>query len=301
MRKKILVTGAGGNVGQYIADSLAHRGYEVIGIYRTSVPECADYQLVQQDLSEQQLELNDIDTIIHAAASLSGDTKKLIRDNIKSTENLVRYAEKMGIKKFIFLSTVSVFGNTEGELSEKSRIINPETYGMSKYLSECLVRESSVPEKIIIRLPRMLGPFVQLEDIAGSGFLMMAKQLLWDEEVICFIPEVQYNNYLHVNELAVFLERILVCSKSMGNKTILIGARERMKMRDILHIMKEEIGSESIISVKENKSLPKCSEIDISEAVKLGFAPGNAESMLKKFMREMHGKYRGMQKKHTLV
>jgi len=295
VKKKILITGAGGNVGQYIALSLAEAGYEVIGIYRTVQPACADYQLIQEDLSKHKLELTGIDTIVHAAASLTGSAKKMIGDNLKATENLIEFAEERQVKRFLLLSTVSVYGNAGEEVSEKSQMVNPGSYGMSKYLSECLVRESFVPEKIIIQLPRMLGPFVNLQDTKESGFLTMAKRILCNEDVVCFAPEVSYNNYLHVKELSYFVKQILSCSEGPESRTMLIGAKERMKMIEILGIMKDEVGSKSRIIAKKTADLPKCSTIDISKAVKSGFSPGNAEYMLRRFMREMDAKYKEKQ------
>ncbi len=47
---KILVTGVGGNVGQYIGNDLANEGYEVVGIYRNSKPGNANYKLVNVDV-----------------------------------------------------------------------------------------------------------------------------------------------------------------------------------------------------------------------------------------------------------
>ncbi|MCM1261992.1 MAG: NAD-dependent epimerase/dehydratase family protein [Butyrivibrio sp.] len=50
--KRILITGVGGNVGQYIANNLAHAGYEVIGVCRNHIPQHADYELLYADLSD---------------------------------------------------------------------------------------------------------------------------------------------------------------------------------------------------------------------------------------------------------
>lgn len=50
--KKILLTGVGGNVGQYLGNDLALAGYEVTGLYRNSIPENAGYKLIKADISE---------------------------------------------------------------------------------------------------------------------------------------------------------------------------------------------------------------------------------------------------------
>lgn len=287
---RILITGVGGNVGRYIANGLAHSEHEIIGIYRNKIPENVNYKLVRADISDSEslLQLQNIDTVIHIASALSGSTKKLIRDNIKVTENLVCYAERLNIKRFIYISTVSVYGNVEGELDENCDIINPECYGMTKYLSECLVKESYVPEKLIIQLPRMLGPFVDMENTQGSGFLTMANKIIHGEDVVCYIPDVKYNNYLHVSELEKFIRQIMIKAEWHDITTLLLGAKERLTMLEILQIMKAEIGSKSQINVGRSNTLPKCSIINVDAATKAGFYPCSADDMLKRFIREVY-------------
>ncbi len=284
---KILVTGVGGNVGRYIGSGLKRAGFDVIGVYHNTLPEHMDCELIRVDLAEELLNIHDVDTIIHIAAGLDGSTKRLVKDNIQATDNLIQFAEKLHIKRIVHMSTVSVYGTAAGELCESSDIINPSNYGMTKYLSECMVKEAAIPEKLVIQLPRMLGPFVNLKNTKGSGFLTMANRILQEKDVICVIPQVRYNNYLHVAELKTFLEKILKKRGDWGNRTILLGARERLKMAEILQIMKDESGSQSEIILEEKGESPICSAINIKKAERMGFSPECAEKMLRKFMHEI--------------
>ena len=56
------------------------------------------------------------------------------------------------------------------------------------------MKEAEIPEKLIVQLPRMIGPYVSLEHTEDSGFLSMTKRILIGENVNCFIPEQRYNN-----------------------------------------------------------------------------------------------------------
>ncbi len=288
--KKVLVTGAGGNVGQYIGNELTSVGFKVAGVIRNRLPENVNYQLIKADISEEILQIKDIDVIIHIAAALSGTAKELIDNNINGTEKIIHFAEQRHVRKIIYMSTVSVHGLVDGELSEKSDIINPDCYGMTKYLCECMVRESKIPERLIIRLPRMLGPFVDLQNTQGSGFLTMVRKILYGEDVRCFIPNIKYNNYLHVSELGKFLINLLTNGEVIENDTILLGAKERLLMSDILWIMKSEINSSSKIILEDNGTIPKCSLVSIKKAEKYGFYPCDARSMLTRFIQEVNTK-----------
>lgn len=288
--KRILVTGVGGNVGQYIANDLAHAGYEVIGIYRNSIPQYADYELMQANLSETILWGDkSIDIVVHIAASISGDANTLIRDNIDATKNLVCWAEQAQVRRFIYMSSVAVYGCVEGELCEESNINDPSIYGITKHLGEVIVREAEIPEKLILQLPKMIGPYVHMENTKGSGFLTMTKKILNNEKVICYIPEMEYNNYLHVAELGAFLQHLLQQDCWGEERTALVGAQERLTMLQILQTMKSAAESKSEIISQSNGTMPEVSLINISKAEALGFSPCKAEDMLRRFVREIHG------------
>lgn len=285
----ILITGVGGNVGQYLAQALHMYRYSVIGIYRNTEPYSHEYKLVHTDLCKDKLEFEDIDTIIHVAAGLDGSTEKLVRDNIDATMNLVKFAEEKKVERFIYMSSVSVYGEANGELDIDSDIINPTMYGMTKYVSESLVKEANIPFKVIIGLPRMLGPFVDLEDTQGSGFLTMTKKILNDEDVICFIPDQIYNNYMHVSDLACFLEVILENKPENGYVKVLLGAKDRLSMLEILQTMKEAAYSQSNIYIRETKNIVPCALVNIDSAVKLGYTPTDSKEIIHKFISELSG------------
>ena len=283
----ILVTGVGGNVGQYVAQKLHHDGYHVIGVFRNNRPRNNEYKLIHADLTENKLDFKDIDTIIHAAAGISGSTEKLVRDNIISTMNLLKTAERKSIRRFIYMSTVSVYGSVDGELNENSDIINPEIYGETKYLAESLVKESNISEKIVLELPRMLGPFVDLNNTKGSGFLTMIKKILNNEDITCFIPNVLYNNYMHVSDLVQFIELLLDSEKWDSYNKVLLGAKDTLPMMEILNIMKNAIHSNSKIIADDKGTSAKCALVAISRAVQMGYAPMDSQNVLYRFMNEL--------------
>lgn len=281
---KILITGVGGNVGQYLAQALHMYGYPVIGVYRNAKPHNHEYKLVYTDLSKDKLEFEDVDTIIHVAAGLDGSAERLVEDNINATMNLVRFAEQRKVKSFIYMSSVSVYGEVDGELDIDSDIVNPGVYGATKYLSESLVKEANIPSKVIIGLPRMLGPFVDLDHTQGSGFLTMTKKILNDEDVTCYIPNQIYNNYMHVSDLANFLKVLLEDELKDGYIKVLLGAKDRLSMLEILQIMKEAIHSKSEFIIEETAENPKCALVCIDKAVSMGYNPMCSAEILRHFI-----------------
>lgn len=286
----VLVTGIGGSVGQYVAENLHMSGYSVIGVYRTSKPWRAKYKLIQADLAEDSLELKNIDVIIHIAANLYGNTKCLVKDNINATMNLVRMAEQKKIKKFVYLSTVSVYGKVQGELAISSNIINPGIYGVTKYVAENIVREADIPYKLIIGLPRMLGPYVNLNECRNSGFLTMTRKILCGENVVCHIPDMVYNNYMHVSDLTEFIKFIFTDFRAEGSQKVLLGAKDKLTMMEILMIMKSAVKSTSNIEAVYGDVLPDCAVISIEDAMHMGYKPMSSPDILKRFVTEQKSK-----------
>lgn len=291
MGKRILITGAGGNVGQYIARELSENGYEVIGLYRNRKPECGFYQAVRCDLAKEEPPIEGVDVIIHAAAALHGSVQTLIQNNLAATQKLLVWAAKSKVRRMVYFSSVSVYGAADGELSETSVIMDPDPYGATKYLCERLVWESEIPEKLILELPRMLGPFVDVDGTIGSGFVAMTRKLLRGEDVTCFIPREPYNNFMHVSDLTDFVRVLLERNVWSGADRLLLGAPDRLEMMEILGIMKDEMGSSSHLTEGKSASPPRCALINISKALSCGYRPQSAEKSLRRFASEMMRRY----------
>ncbi len=146
---KILVTGDRGYIGSVLVSKLLKSGYEVAGLDIGFADEDGafknnlNYLKVTKDIRDvNKKDLEGIDAIIHLSA-LSNDpigeiNPKLTNDiNYKSTLKLARIAKKIGVKRFIFSSSCSVYGIAKTEWVDEKSVANPLTaYAKSKVLSE---------------------------------------------------------------------------------------------------------------------------------------------------------------------
>ena len=68
---------------------------------------------------------------------------------------------------------------------------------------------------------------------------------------------------------------------------MLVGAKEKLPMKEILQTMRDEAGSSSEIIAQCNGTVPEVSVINIEKAQMFGFSPVSAENMLRRFIREI--------------
>lgn len=151
--RKILITGANGFVGSYIARKLSGaEGYQITCLVRDH----ADLTLISdllprvnvirgdiRDVSLMYDTVKSMDCIIHAAAevSFSAGRKSLISSAMDGTANLVNAALEAGTSKFVHISSVAAIGRRKPEerISEKEIFTHSKydtDYGLAKFLAE---------------------------------------------------------------------------------------------------------------------------------------------------------------------
>ena len=158
----ILLTGDNGFLGSYIKSFFIK---ELVSFHTLNRTE-ADYKL---DLSSSIPSfLQKYDTVIHCAGAAHKVPKNqlesdLIYDtNVKSTKHLIIGLERIGIpKKFVFISSVSVYGSSSGTLiNENNLLLASDTYGKSKIVCEKMITDwckKHNAKYTILRLPLLVG------------------------------------------------------------------------------------------------------------------------------------------------
>ncbi len=150
--KKVLVTGSEGYIGTVMMPMLIESGFEVVGLdncyysegnlNNTKFPQ---YKLIQKDVRDVNIEdFKDQNyyAIVHLAA-LSNDPlgmldEKLTYDiNYKASVNIAKFAKEAGIKRFVFASSCSLYGQGGDKALDEESPSNPQTaYGKSKIMAE---------------------------------------------------------------------------------------------------------------------------------------------------------------------
>lgn len=147
---KIVLTGCDGYLGSLLGPELLRKGHEVTGIdtgfYREGTLYRAGGRLpltITKDLRQiGEEDLRGADAMVHMA-ELSNDPLGQLAPNItydinhKASVRLAEMARKVGVKRFVYMSSCSVYGVAEGDYVDETSPINPQTaYAICKTMVE---------------------------------------------------------------------------------------------------------------------------------------------------------------------
>jgi nucleoside-diphosphate-sugar epimerase len=188
--KKVLITGANGFIGRNLCAFLKKQGYFVRGTVRKSMHNIfgVDEYIQVGDIDQKtdwQQALVGIDVVIHLAARVhivnekaDHPLEKFRKVNVFGTKHLAQAVAQVGVKRFIFVSSVKVNGeNNQVPYTEKDEPVPEDAYGISKLEAEQVVGHIAAEtglKVVILRLPLVYGPgvkanFRNLIKIAGSS------------------------------------------------------------------------------------------------------------------------------------
>lgn len=164
----VLVTGGAGYIGSHAAVELLENGYDIVVVDNLSnssreainrVKELTgkdfpfyEYDLLDYDAIEEVFRKHDFDSVIHfAGLKAVGESVeiplKYYHNNITGTLNLCRIMQKYGVKKMVFSSSATVYGNPERVPIDESfplQATNP--YGRTKLMIEEILRDLHVAD-----------------------------------------------------------------------------------------------------------------------------------------------------------
>jgi UDP-glucose 4-epimerase len=166
----VALTGATGFIGQHLLRELPKRGYRLRVLLRrpTSVKlDCASALIGDLAKPYNMAEaLAGADAVIHSAGvaqTMSGipeDDYRLL--NTEATMRLAQAAQRAGVKRFVFLSSIRAQAgqSAEGVLTEERVPAPTDAYGRSKLAAEEQLRETAL-DWVALRLALTYGPGVQ--------------------------------------------------------------------------------------------------------------------------------------------
>ena len=301
---KALVTGCAGFIGSHLVDKLLEQGYEVIGIdcftdyYQKQIKEANisnalknnNFEIIEEDILEMD-KFPDVDYVFHLAAqagvraSWGKSFEIYTRNNIEATQKLLEFYKEREIKKFVYASSSSVYGDAELPMNEDSLLKPVSPYGVTKLAGENLCylywKNYSVPT-ISLRYFTVYGPR-QRPDMAIHKFV---KAIFEGDDISVFGDGTQTRDFTYVDD-AVEANILAAESDSIG-EVFNIGGGSRISVNDLIKLIEDTVGKKAKIKYTEKqKGDVRDTWADVSKAKKeLGWMPKvKIEEGLKRFTK----------------
>lgn len=216
--KRVAVTGAAGFIGSTLVDSLLDQGIEVLGIdnfttgrieFLSGALSNKKFTLLKHDLFLDE-NLSDyllgMDAVFHLAANADvrfgpNNPSRDLEQNTIATQKVLEAARQASVKKFIFSSTGSVYGEAELVPTPETAPFPIQTslYGASKLACEGMIEayaESFGMQVWIFRFVSILGP----RYTHGHVFDFYQQLINHPERLTVLGNGHQKKSYLHVSD-----------------------------------------------------------------------------------------------------
>lgn len=249
MRNKIILTGATGFIGCQLKYAIPREKLILVG--RRNLDEEYKFFLSNLDESSQYDDvMKDVFCIIHCAARahVIHDEAENPYDlyhkiNVDGTLNLAKQAVANGVKRFIYISSIKVNGESTTVNSPFTEINIPapeDAYGASKLAAENSLRELAIEtgmEVIIIRPPLVYGPGVKANFAAMMN--MASKNLP--------LPLGGINNKRSMVALDNLVDFIVTCiyHPKAANQTFLVSDDRDVSTTQLLQMMAQSLGKKA--------------------------------------------------------
>jgi len=253
MSQHVLVTGAAGFIGSNLVHSLTQQGYTVTGIDRRDVPDAralpssATFEKINiEDEEAVERVVEGVDYILHTAAlprvQYSIDyPRQTHNSNVNGTFNVLEAARKHGIKRVVFSSSSSVYGDQDSLPFTEDMRPNPKSpYALHKLTGEyhCQVWSEvfEVPT-VSLRYFNVYGPGQAAE---GAYALVIAKFFkLRDEGKPLTITGdgEQTRDFTHIDDVIDANVKAMTSEKVGAGEAINIGAGNNKSVNEIAELI----------------------------------------------------------------
>ncbi len=212
---RILVTGGAGNVGQEVTELLCLDRHEPV-VYDLIPSPNADVRSEIGDINDSERLAKVFDevkpeAVIHLASMLQfaceSDPAGAVKTNVAGTVAVLEAARQAGTGRFVFASSVAVYGSSASELNESSPV-QPDVsvYGATKLLGERLLRRYRMLYGMTCRTVR-LSAVLSSRPVASEGIAAVVAKLFsvvsGQDAAVTGVAASELRHYVHIKDAAL--------------------------------------------------------------------------------------------------
>ena len=247
--RKILVTGSSGFLGSHVADALNEKGHQVVLFDATPSQYSfkAQEEFIGDILKQSDIEkaMEGCDAVYHFAGQAdigaSSDIPALtIKSNIIGTQNILEAARNHKVNRFMFASTIYVYS----ELGS--------FYRVSKQACEKIIEEYYKEfglKYTVLRYGSLYGPRAN----HFNSVTNMLIQASTEKIIIRRGDGEEIREYIHVKDASDLSVKAL--EDEFINKHLIITGNQKIKVKDLLTMIKEIFHGKIEVSFGEEEEL----------------------------------------------
>lgn len=258
MSKSILITGGAGFVGSYLSNMFTQEGYSITAVDNLSNGKkenlVKDVKFLEIDITsdtfQNQLSQYNFDIVIHCAAQSSNarsfnNPKQDMLTNLYGTLNVLEYCKKHNIKRFIFTSSMSAYGEANDLPTKESYNCQPDSfYAVHKLGSEHYIRiygQQYGLEYTIFRLYTTYGHGQNLDNRDQGLLSIYLSYIVKNDTLIVKGSKDRTRDIIHVSDVANAIKLSFDNPKSYG-KIYNLGTGKKITIERMIHLLTVGLG-----------------------------------------------------------
>lgn len=243
----VLITGVAGFIGSKLAQKFIVENFEVIGVDDLStgrlenVPPGVNF--IKLNLADRrQLDLLPVNCsyILHLAGQSSGEVSfdnpiLDLEKNCHSTLNLINWGIKIGVKKLLYASSMSVYGDVLDYPVAESHICIPKScYGVGKLASENYLRvyQAQLPYTIL-RMFNVYGPGQDMSNMRQGMLSIFLSQALREGHIVIKGGLDRYRDFIFIDDVVEVWFK-LTLNELCVNEVYNIGSGRKTHVHDLI-------------------------------------------------------------------